>query len=136
MSDTLYKIAIPTKSHTQMLLITREVEHIVEKSGVKSGICVVFSPYSTSCVTINENADPSVRTDIMKTMDKLVPWEDGYRHQEGNSAAHIKSSLLDFSEVIIIEDGKLLLGKYQGIFFLEYDGPREDRMVYVKIIEG
>ena len=69
MSDTLYKIAIPTKSHTQMLLITREVEHIVEKSGVKSGICVVFSPYSTSCVTINENADPSVRTDIMKTMD-------------------------------------------------------------------
>ena len=113
MSDTLYKIAIPTKSHTQMLLITREVEHIVEKSGVKGGICVVFSPYSTSCVTINENADASVRTDIMKTMDKLVPWEDGYRHQEVNSAAHIKSSLMDFSEVVIIEDGKRLLGKYR-----------------------
>lgn len=126
---------VRTTRHTEMIDITSEVQKIVTKSNVKSGICIVFIPHTTAAVTINENADPDVVRDFTKEIDKIVPWEDGYLHMEGNSAAHLKSSMMGFSEMILIEDGKLQLGMWQGIYFLEFDGPRM-RKVNVKIMEG
>ena len=126
---------VKTSSHTQMVDITSQVRKAVEDSGVKEGICVVFVPHTTAAVTVNENADPDVQTDFMKEINKIVPWEDGYRHFEGNSAAHLKASVMGFSETLIIERGQLLLGTWQGIYFLEYDGPR-NRRVCVKVMEG
>ena len=131
----VYQFPVRTSSHTQMVDITDQVQKIVTESGVQSGICVVFVPHTTAAVTINENADPDVQTDFMKEINKIVPWEDGYRHMEGNSAAHLKSSMMGFSETVIIDQGRLLLGTWQGIYFLEYDGAR-NRKVYVKILEG
>ena len=131
----VYQFPVRTSSHTQMVDITSQVQKIVTESGVQSGICVVFVPHTTAAVTINENADPDVQTDFMKEINKIVPWEDGYRHMEGNSAAHLKSSMMGFSETVIIDQGRLLLGTWQGIYFLEYDGAR-NRRVYVKILEG
>lgn len=126
---------IKTDKHTQMKDITRLIQDEVKKSGVKDGLCVVFIPHTTAAVTINENADPDVVRDLNMELGKIIPWEDGYHHIEGNSAAHLKSSLVGASEHIIIEDGRLLLGTWQGIYFCEYDGPRS-RKVIVKIMEG
>lgn len=126
---------IKTDKHTQMKDITRLIQDEVRKSGVKDGLCVVFIPHTTAAVTINENADPDVVRDLNMELGKIIPWEDGYHHIEGNSAAHLKSSLVGASEHIIIEDGRLLLGTWQGIYFCEYDGPRS-RKVIVKIMEG
>jgi len=126
---------IKTTKHTQMVDITAQVQNAVAKSGVKDGICMVFIPHTTAAVTINENADPDVVRDFTMEIDKIVPWEDGYLHMEGNSAAHLKSSMIGFSEQVIIEDGRLVLGTWQGIYFCEYDGPRR-RKVIVKVIEG
>ena len=131
----VYQFPVHTSSHTQMVDITDQVQKIVTESGVQNGICVVFVPHTTAAVTINENADPDVQTDFMKEINKIVPWEDEYRHMEGNSAAHLKASMMGFSETVIIEKGRLLLGTWQGIYFLEYDGARS-RRVYVKILEG
>lgn len=129
------KLSVRTGQHTQMLDITRDIQKAVTESGVKEGICTVFIPHTTAAVTINENADPDVVRDFTTEINKIVPWEDGYHHMEGNSAAHLKSSMIGFSEQILIEDGRLVLGVWQGIYFCEYDGPRT-RKVYVKIIEG
>lgn len=129
------QIEVKTSKHTQMLNITRQVQEVVTASGVKDGICMVFIPHTTAAVTINENADPDVVRDFTMEINKIVPWEDGYHHYEGNSAAHLKSSMIGFSEQIIIEDGRLILGTWQGIYFCEYDGPR-NRKVYVKVMEG
>ena len=129
------EIEVKTSKHTQMRDITREIQAAVTESGVTEGICMVFVPHTTAAVTINENADPDVQTDFMKEINKIVPWEDEYRHMEGNSAAHLKASMMGFSETVIIEKGRLLLGTWQGIYFLEYDGARS-RRVYVKILEG
>jgi len=126
---------VRTKTHTQMVDITEKVQKIVTESGIENGICMVFVPHTTAAVTINENADPDVVHDFIKETSKLVPWEDDYRHIEGNAAAHIKSSLIGFSESIIIEDGRLMLGFWQDIYFCEFDGPRR-RRAKVKIIEG
>ena len=126
---------IKTDKHTQMKDITRLIQDEVRKSGVKDGLCVVFTPHTTAAITINENADPDVVRDLNMELGKIIPWEDGYHHIEGNSAAHLKSSLVGASEHIIIEDGRLLLGTWQGIYFCEYDGPRS-RKVIVKIMEG
>ena len=128
-------LPIKTTSHTQMLDITRQIQDAVTESGVKSGICTVFIPHTTAAVTINENADPDVVRDFTTEINKIVPWEDGYHHIEGNSAAHLKSSMIGFSEQVIIEDGRLVLGVWQGIYFCEYDGPRT-RKIIVKIMEG
>ena len=128
------KLDIITDGHTQMKNITDAVQDAVTRSGVRSGICTVFVPHTTAAVTINENADPDVVRDFTMEINKIVPWEDGYRHFEGNSAAHLKSSTIGFSEQILIEDGKLLLGVWQGIYFVEFDGPRH-RHLYVKIME-
>ena len=128
-------LSIKTSAHTQMLDITRLVQDAVTDSGVKNGICTVFIPHTTAAVTINENADPDVVRDFTMEINKIVPWEDGYHHMEGNSAAHLKSSMIGFSEQVIIEDGRLVLGVWQGIYFCEYDGPRT-RKVIVKITGG
>ena len=126
---------IRTTSHTQMINITAKVQQAVAESGVKDGLCLIFIPHTTAAVTINENADPDVVRDFTMEINKIVPWEDGYHHMEGNSAAHLKSSMIGFSEQVIIEDGRLLLGTWQGIYFCEYDGSRRRRVI-VKIMEG
>ena len=131
----MIEIPIQTNSHTQMVEITRQVQQAVAESGVKDGICTIFSPHTTGAVTINENCDPDVVRDFTMEINKIVPWKDGYRHFEGNSAAHLKSSMIGFSEQVIIEGGRLVLGTWQGIYFCEYDGPRR-RRVCVKIVEG
>ncbi len=128
----LVKLTLDTTMHTQMVDITDRVRMAVEDSGVRDGLCTVFVPHTTAAVTINENADPDVVRDFTAEIDKLVPWEDGYRHREGNSAAHLKASLIGFSEQLIVDRGSLLLGTWQGIWFCEYDGPRR-RSVYVQV---
>jgi len=128
-------LAIRTNQHSEMINITQELQKIVRNSGVLHGICVIVVPHTTAGITINENADPDVVHDFIMEIDKVIPWTDGYDHAEGNSAAHIKSSMMGFSQTVIIEDGKLFLGTWQGIYFMEFDGPRT-RKVQVKIIEG
>ena len=130
----LIKLDVITKQHTEMQDITRLIQKAVSDSGVKDGICTVFVPHTTAAVTINENADPDVVKDFTKEINKIVPWEDGYLHMEGNSAAHLKSSMIGFSEQIIIDNGRLVLGTWQGIYFCEYEGPRH-RKVYIKILQ-
>lgn len=129
------KIKVSSKERTDMIEITEEVKEAVRKSGVKSGICLLFVPHTTAGVTITEFSDPSLMKDILTSLNNLVPFENNYRHEEGNAAAHIKSSLFNFSLEMIVEDGELVIGGYQGIFFCEFDGPR-NRQVYVKIMEG
>lgn len=133
MNQNIYEIPVRTTSHTQMIDITQHIQQVVSDSGIADGICIVFIPHTTAAVTINENADPDVKTDFMKEINKIVPWEDGYLHMEGNAAAHLKASMMGFSETVIIKDGRLVLGTWQGIYFLEYDGAR-NRKVIVKIM--
>ncbi|MBN2428918.1 MAG: YjbQ family protein [Deltaproteobacteria bacterium] len=126
-------ITIRTHSQAEMIDITSEVRSAVAESGIVDGAALLFVPHTTAAVTINENADPDVHRDIVMEMNKIVPWKDGYRHAEGNSAAHIKSSLFGASEWIIIENGRLVLGTWQGIYFCEFDGPRS-RKLQIKVI--
>ena len=127
------KFDIQTGSREVFVDITGQVEEEVRKAGVKSGVCVVYVPHTTAAVTINENADPSVRQDIVMTLRKGVPDSLAYAHTEGNSPAHVKSSLVGASVTVPIEDGRLALGTWQGIFFCEFDGPRR-RHVYVQLL--
>lgn len=131
----LKEISIPTRAQVQLKDITREVQELVSISGFKDGIVVLFVPHTTAAVTINENADPDVVTDMINGLDQLIPLRNQYRHLEGNSAAHIKCSLIGASEQIIVRNGKLLLGTWQGIFFCEFDGPRT-RKLHIKMIAG
>ncbi len=126
-------VSVKTSKQVEFVEITDWVQEAVRKAGIKEGICIVFVPHTTAGVTINENADPSVVQDIMMELNKIVPLKDQYLHGEGNSPAHIKSSLIGCSQNIIIESGRLSLGTWQGIFFCEFDGPR-NRKVYVKVI--
>jgi secondary thiamine-phosphate synthase enzyme len=131
---TSYKtFTVRTSRHTQMIDITGQVEEIVESSGVESGVCTIFTPHTTAAITINENADPNVVRDFTREIDKIVPWEDDYLHAEGNSAAHFKSSMIGCSEQVIVDAGRLVLGTWQGIYFVEFDGPRT-RKVHVAIL--
>lgn len=118
-----------------MLNITSYVKKTVKESGIENGVCVVYIPHTTAGITINENADPDVVHDIIKTINQIVPFENQYTHLEGNSAAHIKASMMGSSVTIIINNGELLLGTWQGVFFCEFDGSRH-RKFYVKIMEG
>ncbi len=129
------RIPVRTSAHTQMVDITGQIQKTVTESGFEDGICIIFVPHTTAAVTINENADPDVARDFTTEINKIVPWEDGYHHFEGNSAAHLKSSMIGFSEQIIVENGRLVLGTWQGIYFCEYDGPR-NRNVLIKMIES
>jgi len=113
-----------------MVDITDRVQDVVSRSGIAEGFCCVFVPHTTAAVTINENADPDVRVDILKGLDSAVPLNAGYRHGEGNSAAHIKASLVGSSELVLVEGGRLVLGSWQSVFFCEFDGPRR-RQVWV-----
>lgn len=127
------EISVNTSSHTQFIDITSKVSEVLQKAGIKDGICTVFTPHTTAGITINENADPDVPRDIIKEMGKVIPLNDGYDHIEGNSAAHIKSSLFGCSETVIVRNGSLMLGTWQSVFFCEFDGPR-NRKVWVEII--
>jgi len=124
---------VSTRSRVELVNIDREVQKIVDESGAKDGICVVFVPHTTAGVTINENADPDVKRDIIKELDKVIPLHDNYSHSEGNSAAHIKSTLVGASETVLISNGRLALGTWQSLFFCEFDGPR-NRRVYVEVV--
>ncbi len=126
-------VDITTPSRIEMLDITSIVKNCVAESGVKNGICVLFVPHTTCAVTINECADPDVVTDIKNHLSSLIPCLSTFRHSEGNSDAHLKSMLVGFSEHLIINDGKLVLGTWQGIYFCEFDGPRR-RKLHVQII--
>ncbi|MFC1709305.1 secondary thiamine-phosphate synthase enzyme YjbQ [Candidatus Omnitrophota bacterium] len=125
-------ISIRTSRRDELVDITDEVQRVVSKSKVGEGLCFVFVPHTTAGITINENADPSVRKDILDELNKMVPHDDNYAHSEGNSAAHIKASLLGFSVRIFVQNGKLQLGAWQGIYFAEFDGPRT-RQAWVKV---
>jgi secondary thiamine-phosphate synthase enzyme len=131
----MVKLDVRTNSQTQYIDITQEIQHAISRSGIKSGICQIFVPHTTAGVTINENADPSVTRDILMELNKIIPFNDGYHHLEGNSAAHIKSSLVGCSLAVIIDNGQIQLGTWQGIYFCEFDGPRT-RRVWVKVISG
>jgi secondary thiamine-phosphate synthase enzyme len=129
----IYKLDIKTRSRVEFQGITDRVRDIVGKSGVISVICVVYVPHTTAGIMINEHADPSVVGDIAAQLEIMAPPRGNYRHAEGNSAAHIKASLIGSSATVIIEGGEIALGTWQGIFFGEFDGPR-NRHVLVKII--
>ena len=128
------RIPIKTNTQTQILDITIHVQKVVDESKIKEGICYLFVPHTTAGITINENADPSVKSDILKELNKIVPFKDNYTHIEGNSAAHIKASIMGFSQNILVDKGRLVLGTWQGIYFCEFDGPRT-RNLYIKIVE-
>ncbi len=130
----IYEYAVQTNSHTQLINIDQLVQKAINESSIQDGLCVVFIPHTTAGVTINENADPSVISDLLKEMNKVIPFSDDYKHSEGNSAAHIKSSLVGCSCSLIIESGSAKLGTWQSVFFCEFDGPRR-RKVWLKIIE-
>jgi secondary thiamine-phosphate synthase enzyme len=129
------QISVKTSSRVELVDITHLVEKVTSESKIKSGLCTVYVPHTTAAVTINENADPSVRSDIIKELNKIVPFDDNYSHLEGNAAAHIKASIIGPSETILVDGRSLVLGTWQGIYFCEFDGPR-NRKVIIKIIEG
>lgn len=127
------EISIKSKYRTEFINITNEVQNVVNSSGVKDGVCYIFVPHTTAGVTINEAADPDVADDIQQSLNKLVPHSGHYQHTEGNADSHIKTSIIGSSEVVFIENGRLKLGTWQGVFFCEFDGPR-NRKVWVKIV--
>ena len=126
------RLSVRTTQRTEFIDITGEVAGVIRSSGIKDGLCLVFVPHTTAAVTINENADPSVVRDMLKELNKVVPFDDGYTHGEGNSAAHIKSSLVGCSLTVAVERGEPVLGTWQGIYFCEFDGPRS-RSVLVEV---
>ena len=127
------EINVKTSSRSELIDITSKVSAFVKESRLRDGFVVVFAPHTTAGVTINENADPSVKADILMELDKNIPHDDNYTHLEGNSAAHIKSSLMGPALTVIVEAGRLVLGTWQGIFFCEFDGPRS-RKCYLKAV--
>jgi secondary thiamine-phosphate synthase enzyme len=132
---TSEQINVSSTARTQMLDVSRQVAVVLKRSGLKSGICYVYVPHTTAGVTINENADPDVCLDIDSILESTVPWNNNYRHMEGNSAAHVKASMMGFTATIPFEKGHLLLGTWQGIYFCEFDGPRNRKLI-IKVIEG
>jgi secondary thiamine-phosphate synthase enzyme len=122
------QLNIKTSTRTEMLDFTHRIQDIVNEENWQSGLLTVFVPHTTAAVTINENADPDVQRDMLMEINKVIPFEDGYHHFEGNSAAHIKTSLFGASETIIVENGQLQLGTWQGIYFCEFDGPRQRKV--------
>ena len=130
----LYPVEISTHARTELVDITDEIRKAIKKSGVKSGTCIIYIPHTTAAVTINENYDPSVCEDIVATLNRLVPHNTRYSHTEGNADAHIKAAIIGSTRTVFFEDGKILFGTWQGIFFCEFDGPRR-RRILVKILK-
>ncbi|MEI8349414.1 MAG: secondary thiamine-phosphate synthase enzyme YjbQ [Candidatus Omnitrophota bacterium] len=129
----MHTLCLDTTKRAEMIDITSRVGKIVKDSEIKDGLCVIFCPHTTAGLTINENADPSVKKDILTHLEELVPQDKNYTHTEGNSAAHIKSSLVGSSLYVIVECGALVLGTWQGVYLCEFDGPRQ-RHIYVQTI--
>lgn len=129
------KFYISTPSKTILVNITSHVREIIADKRFTDGICHIFVPHTTAGITINESADPDVKADVIMELNKIIPFQDSYQHAEGNSAAHIKASIIGSSESIFIENGSLQLGTWQGIFLCEFDGPRK-RQIWVKLVEG
>jgi secondary thiamine-phosphate synthase enzyme len=127
------EISLETHSRFEMIDITAAVQKAAGGEKIEKGICLVYTPHTTAAITINENADPDVSRDILAALERAVPLSANYRHAEGNSAAHVKSSMVGASELIIIEKGRLVLGTWQSIFFCEFDGPRS-RKVFISTI--
>jgi len=125
-------LSVKTSARTELIDITARVSELVKKSGVTDGLAMLYVPHTTAAVTINESADPSVKNDILMVLNQIVPWDANYKHGEGNSPAHVKSTLVGASEMVAIENGSLVLGTWQGIFFCEFDGPRT-RKIHVRI---
>jgi secondary thiamine-phosphate synthase enzyme len=124
---------VKSKSKTEFIDITEDIRALIKESGVQQGVCYIYVPHTTAGVTINEGADPAVKRDLIAALNRLVPFEGDYHHIEGNSAAHIKSTLVGSAQIVLIEEGKLQLGTWQSIYFCEFDGPRH-RRVLVKIV--
>lgn len=128
-------LTVKSTDKTELIDISSEIRDIVESSGIKEGHCLLYVPHTTAAITINESADPSVKTDILMILNQIIPWKAGYRHLEGNSPAHVKATVVGTSELIPIENYRLVLGTWQGIFFCEFDGPRT-RKVNVSFTSG
>ena len=128
-------LTVKTHSRTELIDITTDVSERVRQSGIEEGLCLLYVPHTTAAVTINESADPSVKSDILMILNQIVPWEAKYRHMEGNSPAHVKSTMVGASELVAIENHALVLGTWQGIFFCEFDGPRT-RKISVRFLQG
>jgi len=131
----LQELEVRTPSHACLVDITSLVGKVVATGGIREGICHIYVPHTTAGITVNENADPTVRSDILRELEKIVPWEDHYEHDEGNAAAHIKASLMGSSLSVFVEGGRLKLGTWQGVYLAEFDGPRT-RQVWIKITAG
>jgi secondary thiamine-phosphate synthase enzyme len=127
------RFQVASKDRCQFIDITSEVQKAVRAAGISRGLCTVFVPHTTAGVTINENADPSVVRDMLMELEKIVPFNDRYAHREGNSAAHIKASLMGSTVQIIVDSGSMSLGTWQGIYFCEFDGPRR-RSILVHVV--
>lgn len=127
--------SVRTRNNVEFVNITSDITEVLTGAGIQEGLCTVYCPHTTAGITINEAADPSVVQDIIKELNKIIPFKDGYAHMEGNSAAHIKSSIVGPSATIPVENGRLSLGTWQGIFFCEFDGPRSRRVI-VSIVPG
>ncbi len=127
------QLSVRTHDQTEMIDITAQVQDALDAQKIKNGLCMVYVPHTTAAVTINESADPSVRRDVLMILNQIVPWKADYRHMEGNSPAHVKASLIGPSELLAVENGRLMLGTWQGIFFCEFDGPRT-RNVHIQVI--
>lgn len=125
----LKEFTIRTNTQVEFVKITTQIQRLVEETGIQEGLCHIYIPHTTAGVTINEGADPDVARDIVMELNKIVPFEDGYLHREGNSAAHIKASMMGSSVAVFIQNGKLMLGTWQAIFFCEFDGPRTRRVL-------
>jgi secondary thiamine-phosphate synthase enzyme len=117
-------LSVQSRLKTEFIDITSLIQSRIKEAGIDNGCCMIYVPHTTAAVTINECADASVASDILNTLNRIVPWEAGYTHLEGNSPAHIKSTLVGASELVAIENGRLAMGTWQGIFFCEFDGPR------------
>lgn len=129
----MIELSLRTNRHTEFLNIDARIQDTITDSGVLSGICQIFIPHTTAGITINENADPDVTKDMEKILHKVVPWEDNYDHAEGNSAAHVKASMMGFSTTVLFENRSIQFGTWQSIYFCEFDGPRT-RKIWVKIV--
>jgi secondary thiamine-phosphate synthase enzyme len=128
-------IAVETTESTQLVDVTEKVQDLARSEGVEVGLCYIFVPHTTAGITLNENADPNVRKDLLNALNHIVPEGWHYSHVEGNSPAHIKASLVGHSAVVAIENGRLVLGSWQGIFLCEFDGPRR-RYLFVRFLKG
>ncbi|MBK7140962.1 MAG: YjbQ family protein [bacterium] len=129
----IHELSIQSKSRDEFIDITSRIQEIINSSGYPSGQLICFVPHTTAGITINENADPDVRRDLLHKLRQEIPQSDGYHHAEGNSDSHLKASLMGFSQTLLFERGRLVLGTWQGVYFCEFDGPRS-RKLLVKVI--